>query len=134
MTKKAVLALGFGLAALAQVTAIGVAGGGHGWNAPIRFSLLLWFTYPALAILGKKGDTVGKRPAGALAAVLVGTAICADLLLVVTGDNDYLIPTFAAVPIGILLWLTLWVGWQAWLAFIVLGGAFGCTQTAPPRY
>lgn len=133
MTRKAALASGFGLAALAHVIAIGVAGGGHGWNAPIWCSLALWFAYPALGIVATRRDPARMRPVDPLAVVLAGTAICADILLVVAGDNSYLRPTFAASPVVVIAWLALWVGWQVWLAFLILPSAFGRAKT-PPRY
>jgi len=107
------LILGFGLAALAQILALFLAGAGHGWVAPFFLSAGLWFLIPlTLALTSRERN----RP---ILLILVAIALAADALLIerALAEAAY-ISRYVQVNgfLGFLiigLWLCLWFSWQA---------------------
>ena len=86
--------------------AFSMAGGGHGWIAPLWFSLPLIVIYPAVAV-----RTVSRDGPLWPSLVMVGAAIVGDVLLrrnVLWDEPEY----FEAAGIWAGLWLVFWFGWQ----------------------
>lgn len=98
-----------------------VAGIGHGWSAPLYFSLLLFIAYPAAfarwadALLSE-GSTVNPDIA------IVALAVVADLVLVLvtlTTDRAGFLAAVGTIQPWTSLWLLFWLGWQV-LAVVTL--------------
>lgn len=87
-----------------------MAGAGHGWTAPLWFSLALFVLYPAVAV-ERLREGLSLWPG----LVLAGAAIAGDVLLVrnmVWEEPEY----FRRVGGLAYLWLGFWIAWQAVLA------------------
>ena len=108
------LALGLGLAALAQFLSVFLAGAGHGWTTPFFISAVLWVLIP-IALYALMQD--GTR-AKILLAAIVAIGLGADTLLVggtmreSSALRDYVRVNGAAAWLIIVLWLTLLLFWQ----------------------
>lgn len=86
--------------------AFSMAGGGHGWIAPLWFSLPLILIYPAVAV-----QTVSREGPLWPSLAMVGAAIVGDLLLrrnILWDEPQY----FEAMGIWARIWLIFWFGWQ----------------------
>ena len=114
------IAAGLALAAIAQFIAIMLAGAGHGWLAPLRFSLILFLAYPFA--LARRADRTGTSILPDV--VALGFGICASLLLIAeTWTNEAgIIGQFIRVNgvYVVILWLLLWLGWQALTVHTIL--------------
>jgi hypothetical protein len=112
VTIKAVAVLaGLALAALAQYLALAMAGGGHGWVAPLFYSMLLFIVYP-VAFLSRT-DTA--HPSIAIDVGLLVVAGAADLLLLVqtvTQEGRYFMLVAEMGGPLMAFWLVLWCLWQ----------------------
>ena len=86
--------------------AFSMAGGGHGWIAPLWFSIPLLLIYPAVAV-----QTVGKDGPLWPSLLLAGAAIVGDILLrrnILSEEAEY----FEAAGVWGRIWLIFWFGWQ----------------------
>jgi hypothetical protein len=108
------VALGFGLAALAQLLSLILAGAGHGWVTPFFLSFALWMLFPVTLYLASlSGGT-----ARIMLFVLALIAIVADILLIrgALGERDTLLAMIkvngALGRLFVVLWLMLWFTWQ----------------------
>ena len=111
--------LGIVLALVALVLAFFPAGAGHGWGAPLFFSIPLFIIYPVALIRSRVGRGKGIAPDIAL----VSLGIVADIALVWSAvdyraewmktPRESLVPGVdrSVFPI-FLLWLALWLYWQ----------------------
>ena len=101
---------GLCIALLAWGLAWLVAGGGHGWVAPVEYSLYLFILYPV--VLLRAGGWGPSAPA--LDLVLLAAAVLLDFALAAgTWKNEYqYFMRDPAHPIT-LIWIALWLGWQA---------------------
>jgi len=119
------VALGIGLAALAQLVALFLAGAGHGWTTPLLVSFSLWVLIPiALYALG------GGPNSRLLLIVALVVGSIADVWLVrgTLGEDralrSYLQFTGSAGWATVALWLSLLLFWQ------ILAGRRLLTRTA----
>jgi len=99
------------LAASAQYLAFGLAGAGHGWVAPLFYSLLLFVAYPVAFL--RRMDT--SHPSIAIDVGLLVVAGIADLLLViqtVIQEPHYFVMVIGFAGPFAVLWLVLWCLWQ----------------------
>ena len=115
------VALGLGLAAVAQLLSFLLSGAGHGWNTPLLVSMVLWVVAPVTLYVVRQSPspravliTLALIGLGADAVLIKGTvreARVFPLYLQVNGAAGVLI---------IAAWLLLWLFWQA----IVVHAAF----------
>ena len=116
------IALGLGLAAVALLTAIMLAGAGHGWTSPLLVSIPLWVVYP-LTFYAAKQDVPHAR---AILWMLAIIALGSDALLIVgtLGETSHIAEYVRVNGIaGILImamWSVLWIVWQAILVRALL--------------
>lgn len=110
-------ALGFGVAALAQLLGTALAGAGHGWVAPLFLSVALWVLAPLALWLAWPVDKSRGSDRSALFG-LAALAVGADAALIdlTIGEVDHLrfyVEVNGAMGLLIIgLWLCLWFGWQ----------------------
>jgi hypothetical protein len=96
------------VALVATLIAFAVSAAGHGWTAPIAFSLFLFALCPWAEFEAEQadaGDTSIRRDV-----VLLAIAVIGDALLVyniIFEEFRY----FEASPLS-LVWLLFWLGWQ----------------------
>lgn len=114
------IAAGLAIAAIAEFIALLLTGAGHGWLAPLRYSLILFLAYP-LALI-RRADRTGTSILPDV--VALGLGICASLLLIVeTRTNEAgIIGQFIRVNgvSVIIVWVLLWLGWQALTVHTIL--------------
>ena len=98
--------------------AIGLAGAGHGWTSQ-RISAVGLIAAPLAAAAWLRREEMWSRwLAGAL--LILGMTL--DVAIVITTQLEgwqYPVEAWRQVPLWVLAWLSLWVGWQA-LAGVVL--------------
>ena len=104
---------GLAIAAIAEFLALMLTGAGHGWVAPLRYSLILFLAYPFALV--RRADATGTSILPEV--VALGLGVCASLLLIVeTRTNEAgIIGQFIRVNgvSVIIVWVLLWLGWQA---------------------
>jgi hypothetical protein len=112
------------LAGLAQFLGLFLAGAGHGWVTPFFVTMPLWILFPATLALAVRTDRVSRLVLFTAAAV----ALAADARLV-SGTIDessylrfYLEVNGAVGWLIVVLWLCLWVSWQALLLRSLIAG------------
>ena len=111
------IALGLGLAALAQLLALFLAGAGHGWITPYFVSPALWVLIPVTLYIIRDNARFGMLAFGSMLAIALG----ADLLLINWTLDEwdaflFYIQVADLVGLPIMgLWLCLWFFWQAML-------------------
>ena len=93
-----------------QTVGLGLAGGGHGWDAPALFSLPLLLLYPVVFVraFSKKGGI-------ALGSSILLIAVALDLcLLASVYREERYFSTMWNIDAGwVIAWLALWAAWQA---------------------
>lgn len=107
-------ALGFGslIALIGHLTAVMLAGGGEGWNAPAWISFLLWFAYPLVLARAAHAASTGWSSTWP-DLVTLAIAVAADVHLVLTSQGMEAIRTEHHFCEGFLeLWVVIWIGWQ----------------------
>jgi hypothetical protein len=100
----------FVIAALAEYIALLVAGAGHGWLAPLKYSLILFVLYPVAMF--RRLDEGGTTIMFDRAMLFVGVG--ASLLLVadtVANESDSFPNIVNAYGLVVMVWMFLWVGW-----------------------
>lgn len=108
------VALGFGLAALAQLLSLILAGAGHGWVTAFFLSFALWVLFPVTLYLASLRGGVARIMLFVLALI----AIVADMLLIrgTLGERDTLLAMIkvngALGLLFVVLWVMLWSTWQ----------------------
>jgi hypothetical protein len=114
------IAAGLAIAAIAQFIAIMLTGAGHGWTAPLRYSLILFLAYPFALV--RRADRAGTSILPDV--VALGLGIGATLLLIVeTRTNEAgIIGQFIRINgvFVIIVWVLLWLGWQALTVHTIL--------------
>lgn len=99
-------------AMLAEYIALGLAGAGHGWVSPLFCGLILFLAWPAtLAVLA-----IVRRRRRLACALLVGAGLVADAVLALSTlleGTQYLERVLAVGSPLPVLWILLWLGWQA---------------------
>ena len=120
------LALGLGLAALAQSLTIFLSGSGEGWNTPMFVSVILWVIAPFSLY------AVGQRPAPSallIALALIGLGADAILIKGTVAEANvfpmYLHVNGAAGLAIIAAWLFLWLLWQVLVSRALVAGRAG---------
>ena len=113
MDRSIEIVVGLTLAAITQFIALLLTGAGHGWTAPLRYSLILFLAYPFALV--RRADRTGTSILPDV--VALGLGVCASLLLIAeTWTKEAgIIGQFIRVN-GIhvvILWVLLWLGWQA---------------------
>jgi hypothetical protein len=102
-------------AALGQFLALIVAGAGHGWNAPLTFSLALFLLFPAALVA-----QVDQEASSFVAEMaMLGVGIGLDLLLLVNilgTESSYFQTAMRTAGLFPILWLGLWIAWQVLVA------------------
>lgn len=121
MRKAASAALGVMAWLAAQFAGLGLAGAGHGWTAPLLFSIPLIILYPLACVLAFGGGAVWRN----LGAALLIVAAALDLLLLMnmlSGEREYLLKMweFDEGPAWVISWCVLWAGWQVLLLSALL--------------
>ena len=107
--------LGLGLAAVAQLLSLFLAGAGHGWVTPLFVSVILWVILPVTLYVLRQDDrraaavlwAIALIALGANALLIRGTMAERSSLSLYVGVNG------ASGLVIIALWLTLWLFWQA---------------------
>ncbi|MEO5775015.1 MAG: hypothetical protein ABIQ32_12985 [Sphingomicrobium sp.] len=102
------------LAAVAQVLALGFAGGGHGWVTAVFASLALWVFLPvgfvfASPVRGYKPDRKG------ILLTLTFIGLISDISLGYATFSEgmrYFEKAFAAFAPWVFFWLAVWFSWQ----------------------
>ena len=126
-------AFGLLLWLVAQFIALGLAGGGHGWNSPDIISLPLALVYPATLICAFHPGRITMK----LGIVFAAIAVASDAFLLWRLFSEEYLYFLKIPPFGILetifvfaplvaIWLALWVGWQV-LIFGMLQKQAGAT-------
>jgi hypothetical protein len=109
--------IGVALALAALNVAFALAGGGHGWVAPIFFSFPLFVLYPAAFL-----QVAYRTPfASAAGRVLVAVAVIADVALIAMTaltEARYFHAILNVAPEVVFIWLVLWSLWQL---FAIIG-------------
>jgi hypothetical protein len=111
MSKPVAIVVGVLIAALATFIALVLAGAGHGWFAPLRYSILVFGAYPVT--LFRTANRPSNSAAGDIVLLVFGAA--ASLVLYLDVRVNEPIYFWKAVDIGLpslLIWLLLWFGWQ----------------------
>ena len=78
------IVVGLTLAAITQFIALLLTGAGHGWTAPLRYSLILFLAYPFALV--RRADRIGTSILPDV--VALGFGIGASLLLIVDTRTD----------------------------------------------
>jgi hypothetical protein len=105
------VALGLLAWLVTQTVALGLAGGGDGWNAPDLFSLPLLLLYPLAASRAFRAGKGGTR----IDAAILLIAASLDVLLMAWGiprERDYFQRAWKFAPEAVIIWMALWAGWQ----------------------
>jgi hypothetical protein len=99
-------------AMLAEYLALEMAGAGHGWVSPLFCGAILFLAWPAtLAVLA-----IVRRRRRLACALLVGAGLVADAVLALstllegTQYFERVLALGSTIPV---LWILLWLGWQA---------------------
>jgi hypothetical protein len=113
---RAILA-GLLIAFIAEALALGLSGGGEGWNTPIKVSLVLWVTYPV--VLARLRLSPSDRLMTVEIALLLA-GLASDIALVLLTINEGLQYPRGFIAIngvfGVLwmgAWIAIWLTWQA---------------------
>ena len=119
------IALGLGMAALAQLLSVMLAGAGHGWVAPLFLSVALWVLLPlALWLAWPFAGSGDPWALCGLAAVAVGAD--AALVILTLGEFSHILfyieVNGLAGMLIIGLWLCLWSFWQPLIFHALMAG------------
>ena len=134
MRKVGALALGLVIAFMANFLAMGLAGGGHGWDSPFFASMLLWVAYPFVLIRGLRvfaGGTSSSRVDGSILAA----ALASNFLLAWLTYSEGVEYFERTLGYGVAeLWIAIWLGWQgvAALNLAKAKGYFGKAGSLDP--
>ena len=117
MTSGRAIVVGLLIAFVGAALALGLSGGGEGWNTPLKVSLALWVTYPV--VLVRLGLPQGNRSTTVELALLLA-ALASDIALTVMTLSEGLQYPRGFIAINGLLgalwigaWIAIWLGWQA---------------------
>ena len=109
------LLIGFLCAAAAEFLALFLAGAGHGWVAPLFYSLFLFVPYPYVFL-----RTVGEiRHWVAADVLLLAAGIVADISLArdtYLHEAIYFVRAMEMPPLAI-IWMAIWAAWQLVTAY-----------------
>ena len=113
MDRSIEIVAGLAIAAVTEFIALMLAGAGHGWLAPLRYSLILFLADPFALV--RRADSAGASILPDV--VALGLGIGASLLLIAdTRTNEAgIIGQFIRINGAsvIIVWVLLWLGWQA---------------------
>lgn len=131
MSKSVAIFVGLLIAVLAEYLALMLAGAGHGWGAPLRYSLLLFVAYPIA--LARISNSTRASVAVDAAMFVVGAGASFRLFQNIreTEAEYFWKLVDAGLPI-VILWLAIWFGWQALTVANALRGAFGSSPSPDP--
>jgi hypothetical protein len=104
-------AIGLSTWLLTEVIALALAGAGHGWGAPMVFSLPLVLLYPTLFVRVFWSESKNRL----VDACVLATAAALDLLLLLSPrveDLGYFSTMWNGDAGWVVAWLALWAGWQ----------------------
>ena len=103
-------ALGFATGVLALLMGLGAAGGGHGWIGALWFSFPLVILYPLVLIRAVSSDWKSQD----MDVAILFVAGPLDLLLAanMAAELQYVLKLWSFDAFGMILWLSLWAGWQ----------------------
>lgn len=104
--------------ALAMALSLGIAGGGHGWIAPLVVSMPLVALYPLAFVraLTNGAGSIKADRAILLAALLLNLVLLGQALL---AEPGYFTASLRFGAGTVALWFALWLGWQV-LALVTL--------------
>lgn len=103
-------ALGLAAGLFALLMGLGGAGGGHGWIGALWFSVPLVILYPLVLIRAVSSS----RGSPDMDVVLLCVGGVLDLLLAanMAEEQKYVLKLWSFDPSGMIMWLSLWAGWQ----------------------
>jgi hypothetical protein len=105
------------IAFIGAALALGMSGGGEGWNAPLKVTLVLWVTCPV--VLLRLGLQPSERSTTVEIVLLIAALASDAALVMMTLDEGLQYPREFIAINGVpgVLWMGAWIaiclGWQA---------------------